>query len=284
LITPLKASIRRAKVAIVCSLIALLPLTAHASPVVDLGHYYVAQNSSLIITPGVSDAGNAAAEDIEGMTFTVQIAAGVNSSPSITSVDFLNSTIWTGHVSAFNVSEAAGGGAQFQSFTLITDNAGDFVNANGSVATVALSASAAAPGDYALKLIGTIDPGSDSQFTDSVGDAVPATFGNGVLSVVAPGDFNRDGHVDAADITAMLAALANLPSYESSRGLTDAGLLAIGDLNADHKVTNADLQSLLNRLQVGAGNSNPVPEPATAYLLLGALAVGFQFRRLQKST
>jgi len=47
------------------------------------------------------------------------------------------------------------------------------------------------------------------------------------------GDFNRDGHVDTADITAMESALANLHGYETTNNLTNQQLLVIGDLNGD---------------------------------------------------
>jgi len=85
-----------------------------------------------------------------------------------------------------------------------------------------------------------------------------------VLSVAAtylPGDFNRDGHVDAADILPMMAALVNLHGYEQTNGLTNSQLLAIGDINGDGVVNNADLQALLNLLQSGGGSADPVPEP-----------------------
>jgi hypothetical protein len=103
-------------------------------------------------------------------------------------------------------------------------------------------------------------------------------YTTGVLSVVSsnalPGDFNRDSHIDAADILAMEKALVNLPGYESSQSLTGAQLLSIGDLNGDGKVTNADLAALLSDLKSGGGSADPVPEPsslALADLLLGLL-------------
>jgi len=163
----------------VCSAVVAL-----ADPVVNLGHYTFAENSSHSVPFLVTDSGNAATEDIEGMTFTLQIASGTGTMPSVTAIDFLTSTIWTGHVSAANITAAAGGTEpQFQSYSLITDNAGDFVNANGTLANITFDTTNATPGDYSLKLIGTTDPGSDSQFTDGVGDPVTATFGSGTLTV-----------------------------------------------------------------------------------------------------
>jgi hypothetical protein len=59
----------------------------------------------------------------------------------------------------------------------------------------------------------------------------------------------------------MLAALADLNAYKTQQGISDAVLLAVGDVNQDNAVTNADLQSLLNLLRSGNG-AQAVPEPA----------------------
>jgi hypothetical protein len=92
-----------------------------------------------------------------------------------------------------------------------------------------------------------------------------------------PGDFNLDGHVDSRDVTAMLAALTNLNAYQhgsnsQSETLADADLETIADLNGDGKITNGDLQSLLNLLK-GGGGSTSVPEPPACLLMLSAMAV-----------
>ena len=47
----------------------------------------------------------------------------------------------------------------------------------------------------------------------------------------AGGDFNRDGHVNVADIPTMLAALTDLNAYKANKGLTDGQLLSIGDVD-----------------------------------------------------
>lgn len=163
-----------------------ITVAAQASPIVNLGHYTFPQNSSHSVPLIVSDVGNASTEDIEGMTFTLQIGTGNGMSPAISSVDFLTSTIWTGHVSLTNITPASGGNEpQFQSYSLITDNGGDFVNANGTLANVVFNTTNATAADYTLKLIGTKDPGSDSSFINGVGDPVTATFGSGTLTVTS---------------------------------------------------------------------------------------------------
>ncbi len=96
----------------------------------------------------------------------------------------------------------------------------------------------------------------------------------GLLSVVdvnhVPGDFDRDHTVTAADINSMLTALTDLNSYKTARGLSDADLLAIGDLNGDGKFNNADIQSLLSLVAnpIGIGSVAAVPEPASILLLI----------------
>ena len=69
-------------------------------------------------------------------------------------------------------------------------------------------------------------------------------YNNGRMLVIdtnfLPGDFNRDGHVNAADLPAMVAALTDLNAYKSANGLTSAQLLSIGDIDLSGTVTNAD--------------------------------------------
>lgn len=90
-----------------------------------------------------------------------------------------------------------------------------------------------------------------------------------------PGDINRDGHVNVADIAAMTSALADLSAYQSTHGpgggaLSDPQLVQIGDLTGDGKFTNADLQALINLLANGDGTGGltAVPEPASWALLV----------------
>jgi probable HAF family extracellular repeat protein len=94
-----------------------------------------------------------------------------------------------------------------------------------------------------------------------------------LLTPLLPGDFNRDGHVNAGDITAMMEAMVDLNAYQSDHGLSANELVALGDLDGDGVVTNADLQALLNLLQSGGGSVGNVPEPATITLSIIGLSI-----------
>ena len=95
----------------------------------------------------------------------------------------------------------------------------------------------------------------------STGEVVPLTVSTRKL-----GDFTLDGHVNAADVSAMLTALTDLNVYRTSRSLTGEDVLNIGDLDGDAHVTNADLQGLLAYLIAGNGSgANAVPEPSQRY-------------------
>ena len=90
-------------------------------------------------------------------------------------------------------------------------------------------------------------------------------------ALLLPGDFNRDGHVNAADIPAMLAALTNVNNYKTMNGLSDSNVLTIGDIDHSGSVTNADVQALLNVLKSGGGSVDAVSEPASIVLVAIAL-------------
>jgi hypothetical protein len=111
-------------------------------------------------------------------------------------------------------------------------------------------------------------------------NALPAV--NSFL-VICPGDFNADGHLTAADISAMLSALADLNTYKSIHNFTDADLLNIGDLDGDHAITNRDIQSVLDALAIsGSGGFASVPEPTTQCLFLLAAITVIVGRRLRR--
>ncbi len=108
-------------------------------------------------------------------------------------------------------------------------------------------------------------------------DGTNAKIGlDNIQAIAAPvaGDFDLNGVRNALDIPAMLTALTDLNLYKSAHQLDAAGLLAVGDVNADGKVNNADMQALLNALHPGGGSISAVPEPATLSLAGIAVAVG----------
>ncbi len=140
-----------------------------------------------------------------------------------------------------------------------------------------------ASGDWASSSANTIDSAGN------IFGVASGTF-NGVTDTFAvewspspllPGDFNRDGHVDASDIEVMMAALVDLSAFNNSnQDLTDDQLRYLEDVNGDGVVNNADLQALLNLLKSGDGSADSVPEPASIVLLgLGTLATAFSSPR-----
>ena len=97
--------------------------------------------------------------------------------------------------------------------------------------------------------------GSDT-FTYTISDGFGGTATATVLISVKStllGDFNQDSRFTGDDLQGMLAAMADLRTFQANHNLADADLIAIGDLNGDQVVTNADLQALINRLMQGTG-------------------------------
>lgn len=151
-------------------------------PVINLGSYTAAANSTATIKINVSDAGNITAQDIEGMTFTVQIQSGTGTTPSIKSIDLLGGTVWAGHNSGVFI-PIGGKESQFETVSVLTGSNGDFINPNGLLATVVLDTAGAAPGQYAIKLTGTKRTAFDTQFLKGNGSNVHTIVTNGTLIV-----------------------------------------------------------------------------------------------------
>src|SRR5262249_24065731 len=118
----------------------------------------------------------------------------------------------------------------------------------------------------------------------TLGWGTSALYTAGVLSVIdtnyLPGDVDRDGHVNVADVAAMAGALRDLNMYQATHGpggspLSSAQLISIGDLTGDGQVANADLQGLINYLASGGGSAalefSAVPEPSA--ILLAAIGI-----------
>ena len=88
-------------------------------------------------------------------------------------------------------------------------------------------------------------------------DGVVWTLNAGSISYAfLRGDVNFDGHVNAADIVAMMSALTNLPQYEATYHLTPQQAMAVLDIDQDNSITNADLQKLLTVLISGSGSTS----------------------------
>jgi ELWxxDGT repeat protein len=77
------------------------------------------------------------------------------------------------------------------------------------------------------------------------------------LVVPPAGDFNLDEQVTSADVPVMLAALSDLNAFQQAHTLSAPQLFALGDLNGDHLVNNADLQWLLSKLRGTLVNAVP---------------------------
>jgi hypothetical protein len=96
-----------------------------------------------------------------------------------------------------------------------------------------------------------------------------------------PGDFNRDGQVTTADISAMMSAMSDLADYQTANSLSEAQLDVIADINDDFQINNTDLQALLSQFATSGGSLAAVPEPA-AWMLAAvgqASILGWFFRR-----
>jgi hypothetical protein len=164
----------------------LLCKTATAAGISVTGNSYnVAAGTPVTAQFLVSNSSLPTVSQIEGMTFTVQIGAGTNLAPSITSVDLLTGTIWSSHVTAGNITTPLGGNQlQYQSRDIITDLPSDYVDLNGLLATINIDTTGAMPGDYSIILTGTNTIGRDSEFLNGSGDPIQATFGVANLTIV----------------------------------------------------------------------------------------------------
>ena len=118
----------------------------------------------------------------------------------------------------------------------------------------------------------------------------------GTLTVQSlPGDVNRDGHIDTADLVAMESALTIGPAaYAAQLGYFNAGPPSLdalnaaiaqvnrsGDVNFDGSLTNADLQAMINLLKAGGGSTTAVPEPAS-FVMLALSGLTFAAKRRRK--
>jgi len=102
-----------------------------------------------------------------------------------------------------------------------------------------------------------------------------------VVPEYMPGDFDRDHQVTASDIGVMMAALTDLATYQTMKGLTDPQLKTVADVNNDGSIDNLDAKALLVLLanNSGGGGINAVPEPSALVLFALGAPVLFARRR-----
>lgn len=131
-----------------------------------------------------------------------------------------------------------------------------FLGADG--AGVAMRVQAVLNGPWLQLLGGSSDPmGPD-----------PVLYQINALAHRVPfADFNNDGAVTTADLSAMQQALADPQAYEAAHYLSADDFTALADVNGDGVVNGGDLQALLLQLRSGSGASDPVPEPSALVLL-----------------
>jgi len=131
-----------------------------------------------------------------------------------------------------------------------------FLGADG--AGVAMRVEATIDGGWLQITGGSSDPPSSNSVLYQI---------NAVAHLLPFPDFNFDGAITASDISAMQQALADPQDFETEHNLSAADFAAMGDLNGDGQVNNADLQMLLDDLKTNGEMTDPVPEPASFVLL-----------------
>ncbi|HZZ26912.1 MAG TPA: family 43 glycosylhydrolase [Pirellulales bacterium] len=246
----------------------------------------LAVNSSILGSVTVNSGGTLQGAGSVGGLVTVKSGGVLAPGNSLGAITFGSLALNSGAQTNIEI----GGTTRGSQYDAVLSNGA--VSLNGSLTVSLINNFSPAPGvatSFDLLDWGTLSGRFSStqlpSLTTPMGWDLSQLYSTGVITATPyiPGDFNRDGHVDAADILPMEQALTNLSAYKTTYkpNLTDAQVLLIGDLDGDHKFSNADLQALLNLLQSGGGSANPVPEPSSwILLLLGVIGGRSIVRRL----
>ncbi len=204
------------------------------------------------------------------VTSAVTVNAGASIAPGTTATPVGSFTAPSVALSGTLKIDLNDGDPNFQDVLNVTNS---LALSNAAVNFTVANNSATQP-TYVFAHYGTLTGGPFTSFTGIPdGYTINYNFQNlkeiALVPLTTPlklGDFNFDGHVNGADVTAMPAALTDLNKFEANNTLTPARLLTIGDLDGSGAVNNADLQGLLTLLKNGGGSVAPVPEPASVVL------------------
>jgi hypothetical protein len=91
------------------------------------------------------------------------------------------------------------------------------------------------------------------------------------------GDLNDDGEINFGDLTPFVMALTDIPAYEAAYPGVDR--VARCDVSGDGMCNFGDLTPFADLLTGGPGSGSAVPEPASAWLLVGGLLAWLTRRR-----
>src|SRR5262249_24604765 len=75
------------------------------------------------------------------------------------------------------------------------------------------------------------------------GDGNDTVYGSNLSSSYLAGDINFSGQVGVPDIIALMSALTDLTSYQTSHSLSDADLLYVADIDRNGVINNADVSA-----------------------------------------
>jgi PEP-CTERM motif len=249
--------------------LAVAPYSWAAS--VNVGaHVLLPNTANQIVTIQLTGGESVAGEDFyaqigDGGTFL----GGSDVKPAFANVDILTGTIFSAsNNGAYGDPNGTPTGSN-AGHPLVwidgTTTASGGVPASGLLATLTIDTTGLNSGTFPLLVRGVASPlGSfDTTLRDASGNAIPLSISDGTLIVAVPlpGDYNRNGTVDAADYTVWRNDLGGTYSQ------------------GDYAVWKAHFGETLGGGS-GASANLAVPEPATlTLLLLAAVAIKLRRRR-----